>query len=192
MPLELINTIAGLLTVTIVAAAALAALAQLRHLNAANQINALMNVEEKLNGGEFIDAMTDLNDNLDAAMADPQFRAYEVAISRRLPRPAVSERYAELHRNFVLVGNTFELLGMLVKNRIVDPNTFVDAYCWVVLGAWRRLADTIALNREAANPNFLEHFEHLAVLSEDRLNSNTPSYPKGTRRYPLRNPWPLE
>ncbi len=44
MPLELVNTAAALLTVTIVAATALAALIQLRHLRAANQIHALLSM----------------------------------------------------------------------------------------------------------------------------------------------------
>jgi len=44
MSLELINAVAGLATVTIVAVTAVAALIQLRHLRAGNQISALLSV----------------------------------------------------------------------------------------------------------------------------------------------------
>lgn len=191
MSLELINTAAGLTTVTIVAATALAALIQLRHLRAANQIHALLAVGEKLDSREFTDAITTVNSGLETALADPEFRDYEIAIRRRLPPPKVDERCARMHHACILVGNTFELMGTLVKNGVVDQTILVDQYCGVTLGAWKRLASYTALGREAGDPNGWEYFEYLAVLSEDWLRSHPSSYPKGVRRYPLRNPWPF-
>jgi hypothetical protein len=192
MSLELINTVAGMLTVTIVAVAALAALVQLRHLRAGNQINALLSVGEKLDSREFIDALARVNRELEAALADPEFRGYEIAIYRRLPPPSVDNRYVELHHACVLIGNTFELLGVLVKNRIIEQTIFVDHYCSVVLGAWTLLANRAALERDVGDPCVLEYFEYLAVLSEDWLKLHPSSYPTGIRRYPLHNPWPLQ
>ncbi len=192
MPLELINTVAALVTVTIVAATALAALIQLRHLRAANQIQALIAVGEKLDSGEFAAALSIVNNDLESALADAEFRAYEIAIFRRLPPPNVDQRYVDTHRATVLVGNTFELMGLLVKNGIVDQSIFVDSYCGITLSAWKRLTDYAALGREAGDPNGWEYFEYLAVLSEDWLRAHPSSYPKGVRRYPLHNPWPLQ
>jgi hypothetical protein len=191
MSLELINTAAASITVTIVAATALAALIQLRHLRSANQIHALLSVGEKLDSREFSDALTLVNSKLEATLADPEFRRYEIAIRQRVPPPTFETRYAEMHHALILVGNTFELMGLLVKNGIVDQRIFVDQYCGVTLGAWKRLADFTALGREAGDPNGWEYFEYLAVLSEDWLHSHPISYPKGVRRYPLYNPWPL-
>lgn len=192
MSLELINTIAGLLTVTIVAAAAIAALIQLRHLRAANQINALLAVGEKLDSNEVSDALVTLNKGLEAALADPAFRDHEIAIFRRVPPPSVEKRFTDMHHACILVGNTFELMGSLVRNGIIDRTILVDQYCGVTLSAWKRLADYTALGREAGAPNGWECFEYLAVLSEDWLRSHPTSYPKGIRRYPLRNRWPLQ
>jgi hypothetical protein len=189
--IELLNTIAGLATVTIVAATALAALIQLRHLRAGNQINALISVGDKLDSREFATAMAMVNSNIEAALAEPAFRKYEVAIRRRVPPPEVGERWVDMHRAIVLVGNTLELMGVLVKNGIVDPRIFVDQYCGYTLGAWKRLADYTALGREAGDPNSWENFEYLAVLSEDWLRAHPSSYPRGVRRLELRNPWPL-
>jgi hypothetical protein len=192
MSLELINAVAGLATVTIVAVTAVAALIQLRHLRAGNQISALLSVGEKIDSREFVDALARVNRDLEAALADPEFRAYEIAIYRRLPPPKVDSRYVDLHRACVLIGNTFELLGVLVKHRIIDREIFVDQYCGVILGAWKLLAKRTALERAAGDPNVLEYFEYLAVVSEDWLASHPSSYPKGVRRYPLQNRLPLQ
>jgi hypothetical protein len=190
MSLELINTAASLVTVTIVAVTAVAALIQLRHLRAGNQINALLSIGEKLDSREFTEALASVYRDLEAALADPGFREYEIAIYRRSPPPSVDNRYVDLHHACVLVGNTFELLGVLVKNGIIERTIFVDQYCGVILGAWRLLADRTALGRDVGDPSGWEYFEYLAVLSEDWLESHPSSYPKGVRRYPLHNPWP--
>lgn len=185
MSLELINTVAALVTVSIVAATAIAALVQLRHLRAANQIHALIGVGEKLDSHEFAEAMATMNGGLEAALADAEFRDYEISIRRRLPPPRVDSRYAEMHHACVLIGNTFELMGSLVRYGIIDEAIFVDQYCGITLGAWKRLAAFTAFGRESGDPNGWEYFEYLAVLSEDWLHSHPSSYPKGVRRYPL-------
>lgn len=192
MNLEVINTIAALVTVSIVAATAIAALIQLRHLRAANQIHALLAAGEKLDSREFTDALAIMNGGLEAALANPEFREYEIAIRRRLPPPKVEKQWADMHYACILVGNTFELMGSMVKSGIVDQRLLVDQYCGVALGAWKRLADFTAFGREAGDPNGWEYFEYLAILSEDWLKSNPSSYPQGVRRYPLHNPWPLQ
>ena len=192
MSLELINTVAGLTTVTIVAVTALAALIQLRHLRTGNQINALLSIGEKLTSREFTDALASANRGLEVALADPEFRDYEIAIHRRLPPPKVDSRYVDPHHACILVGNTFELMGVLVKNRIIDQKIFLDLYCGIVLGAWKLLASRTALGRDVGDPATWECFEYLAVLSEDWLTKHPGSYPSGVRRYPLHNPWPIE
>lgn len=177
---------------TIVAATAIAALIQLRHLRAGNQIHALIGVSEKVNCREFTDALTLVNSSLEVALADQEFRDYEVAIYRRLPPPLVDQRYVDMHHAVVLVGNTFDLMGLLVKNQIVDKAIFVDQYCGITSGAWRRLENYIALGRLATDPDAnWENFEYLAVLSEDWMMRNPSAYPKGVRRLEIHSPWPV-
>ena len=48
MSLELVNTIATMTTAAVIGATAIAALVQLRHLRAANQITALLAVQNEL------------------------------------------------------------------------------------------------------------------------------------------------
>ena len=73
MSLELVNTLAGLLTVTVVSAAAVAALVQLRHLRAANQINAVLALSQKLDDPAFTEALSLMNGNIEAAMKTRRF-----------------------------------------------------------------------------------------------------------------------
>jgi hypothetical protein len=190
MSLQVLDAIASLITVTIVAATAVAALIQLRHLRAGNQINALISVGEKLDRRDFTDALTLANRGLEAALADRTYRDYEVSIFRRLPPPQVEQRYVDMHHAVVLVGNTFELMGLLVKNRIVDADIFLDQYCGITTGAWKVLANYTALGREALGSNTgWENFEYLVVLSEDWMKLNPNAYPKGVRRLELHSRW---
>jgi hypothetical protein len=192
MSLQVLDTIASLITVTIVAATAVAALVQLRHLRAGNQIHAILSVGEKLDGREFSAAIRVLKNGLEAALADKEYRDYEIASFRYVTLPQVEQRYVELHQAAILLGNTFDLIGLLVKNRIVDATIFVDQYCGITTGAWKRLANYIALARAAAGTeNVWENFEYLAVISEDWMRSNVSSYPKGVRKLELHNPWPV-
>ena len=192
MSLEVLNTTASLLTVTIVAATAVAALVQLRHLRAGNQTSALLSVSERLDGHEFREALTLANRGLEAALADPAFRAYVIAIFRRVQPPDADQRFVDMHNAVIKVGNAFEILGVLVKNRVVDAVLFLDAYCSVALGAWKRLEGYTALDRDVTGDDAMwEHFEYLAVLSEDWIARHPSSYPKGIRRLQIRNRWPL-
>ena len=191
MSLEVLNTTASLLTVAIVAATALAALVQLRHLRAGNQTQALLSVSERLDAREFRDALTVANQGLEAALADSTFREYITAITRRVQPPEASRRSVEMHNAVVKVANTLEVLGVLVKNRVVEPGLFVDAYCSVAFGAWQRLASYTAFVRDLEGDDAIwEHFEYLAALSEDWIARHPSSYPAGVRRLKLRNPWP--
>jgi len=193
MSLEVLNTSANLITVTIVAVTALAALIQLRHLRTGNQTQALLSVNELLQGREFREALTLANIGLESAIADPAFREYEIAIFRREQPPVnVAQKYIDMHNAATKVGNTFEVLGVLVKNRIVDADLFVDSYCGIALGSWKRLESHIALGRAVSgNDALLEHYEYLAVISEDWIHSHPSSYPKGVRRFQITKPSPL-
>ena len=193
MRIEVINTIAALITVAIVAATAIAALIQLRHLRAGNQINALFTVDDKLSSPEFTSALAKVNGELDPALENPRYREYEISIFRRVPPPPdVKQEFVDMHHAVVLVGNTFESLGLMVRNRIVDPIFFIDEYCGVTFGAWKRLAKYTALGRATMDTNAgWENFEYLAVLSEDWIKRHPTSFPKGIRRMELQCPWPV-
>ncbi len=193
MSLELINTLGTVITVLIVAAAAVAALVQLRHLRAGNQINAMLSIGEEFSAKRFSDAQTLVREQLEAALNDPLFREYNVALDRRHATPDVKPEYEELHKAVNLVGNSYEELGILVKNGVVDQSIFLDRYSWVIAGNWTRLEKLLGLAREATgNVALWENFEYLAVLSEDWMRARpNGTYPARMRRMAVRNPWPI-
>lgn len=190
MSLELINTLGTVTTVVIVAAAAIAALVQLRHLRAGNQINAMLSIGNQFDAKEFRDALTLVQRKLDSALEDQAYREYVLAVQRQLPMPTVSEEYHELYGAARLVGNTYEELGILVKNGIVDRNIFLDRYAFVILRDWNRTNRGLAWTRAiTGNSAIWENFEYLTVLSQDWRREHPSAYPKGVRRLQLHNPW---
>jgi hypothetical protein len=192
MSLEVLNTLGTLTTVIIVAATAVAALIQLRHLRASNQINAMLSIGEQFNAQTFKGALDLVNEKLDSALQDPTFRDYNVAFSRNLMPPETDQGYVDLRHATRVVANSYEELGVLIKNGVIDRPMFLDRYSWVIVGRWRNLEDFIALTREATGSDAIwENFEYLAVLSEDFINEHPSLYPKGVRRMQLRNPWPI-
>ncbi len=192
MSLELINTLGTVTTVIIVAAAAIAAMVQLRHLRAGNQINAMLSIGSQFDAKEFRDALTLVQHKLDSALEEPAYREYVVALGRRLPLPTVSEEYHNLAGATRLVGNTYEELGILVKNGIIDRNIFLDRYSWVILRAWDHTNRALAWTRAITDNNAIwENFEYLTVLSQDWMREHPSAYPQGVRRLQLCNPWPV-
>lgn len=193
MSFESLNAVAPLVTVIIVAATAIAALVQLKHLRAGNQINAMLSIGEELSGKMFSDAGDLVRYRLAAALEDPLYREYEVAMSLGKPAPEVDAEYVALRRASLVVGNGYEELGILVKRGIIDRDTFLDRYCYLITTAWKRLEPVTALTREAMGNDWAwENFEYLAVLSEDwMVKQATGTYPRGMRRMKLTNRWPL-
>jgi len=191
MSLELLNALASLFTVCIIAATAIAAMVQLRHLRAGNQINAMLSIGEELSSKALTDAKFVIRRKLAAVVDDPKFRAYNAEIeSGRAPE--VIPEYEEVRQALSLVGNSYEELGILVKQGIVDPDLFLDRYSWVIFGQWKLMEPVVVDAREATGqPAIWENFEYLAVLSEDWMRKHTSTYPKGLRRMPLPQRPPL-
>jgi len=192
MSLEFVNTLGTFTTCAIIAATAIAAMVQLRHMRAGNQINAMLSIGEELSAKDFTDSWQLVQTRLLPALDDPEFRAFLVEAARGGFQPA-SDDYVAMRRALLAVGNAYEELGILVKNGIVDRTLFLDRYCWVISNRWNLLQDVVGLNREASGQQGIwENFEYLAVLSEDFAREHGSTYPKGVRRMPVRNPWPLE
>ena len=192
MTLELLNTYAPLGTFLVIAATAVAALVQLRHLRAGNQINAMLSIEDKVQGSAFNDALVLVRGRLAGALEDPDFREYSAAVSSGRTPPQVPQDYKDIRSAVRLIGNTYESLGLLVKNGTIEATTFLDAYANAVHLAWTALEKYTAFTREVVSLNALwENFEYVAVLSEDWMSKHPTTYPKGMRRFQLRNPWPV-
>lgn len=192
MTLELLNTFGTLATVVIVAAAAVAALIQLRHLRAGNQIHAMLSIGDKFQSAEFTRAVEIVATKLDAAMEDPAFRDYLIAIVRHTPAGALDESLRNVRQAALMVGNTYEELGILIKNGIVDRELFLDRYCVVATAAWKRLEHFLAFTRELQHDEAVwENFEAIVAWSDEWMLDHQSTYPADLDRLKISNPWPI-
>lgn len=92
----------------------------------------------------------------------------------------------------MLVVSAWEEPGVLAKNGVVDKKIFLDRYSWAMPNNWKQVDKLIALARDAGDGRGLaEGFEYIAVLSEDSVQKEPNSYPKGVRRMRLQNPCPV-
>lgn len=190
MPLELISTIATLITAVVIGATAIAAVVQLRHLRAGNQTSALLEIEKAFDESDNISARDIVRYELPTALADPEFRTYLLEWPSGRYTEEVLPQFSRLRRAAALVANTYEVFGTLVKNRVVEEAPFIDIYGSMISGNWNLLEAFIAITREGAQSGSIwENFEYLAARTkfwDERMPS---FYPKGIPRLRPRNPW---
>ena len=192
MSLELVNTFGTLLTVAIIAATAIAAMVQLRHLRAGNQINAQLTIGDHVDRKEFQSAVTLVRQGLDSAMEDSAYRDYVLAINRRMLLPPITAEHRELHAAAVLVAHTYERIGVLVKNKIIDREILLDQTGSRIINTYNAMTRWHAWARAVSGDQSLgENFEYLTVLAEDFQREHPTSYPAGVRRLQLHSPWPV-
>lgn len=192
MSLELLSTIGTLLTVAIVGATAIAALVQLRHLRAGNQITALLTIGDRLQSERFRDAAYLVSHRLATALEDPTFRTFIIARQRGETTPEVAAEYATINQSALLVGNTYEEIGNLVKNGVIDETLFMDQYCQSIARLWGLLEKYIGFFRDATGDIGLwDNFEYITVRGREFLAKYPTTYPNGVPRIVVKNPWPI-
>jgi Domain of unknown function (DUF4760) len=192
MQLEVVNTAASLATVAIISATAVAAIIQLRHLRVSNQISAMLEIGNRFEAPAYVDAYLLLSRKFESTFDDPAFREYEIAHARDLPLPGISPEHLEVRRAVILVGNMYDEMGLLVKSDIIDRRLFVYQYAPHIVEQWHRLEHYIAFLRAAAGSDTTwEMFEYLVVITLDFMKQNPETYPRGTRRLHIVNPWPM-
>lgn len=172
MTLEVVNTIASVGTLLVIAATAIAALGQLRHMRGSNQIQALTECREVLESEPFASAMRYVQGELPRLIEDRQFR--ERLDLRPLP--------ADLAQ-ITVVANFFESMGAFVKHDIIDETIAGDLWANIVLINWSALQPVIAILRRQIGDVLWENFEYLVTLCEDYRSRNPQgTYPRGVRR----------
>jgi hypothetical protein len=171
---EWVTAIATAGTFIVIAASAVAALLQLRHTRGSNQIVALTECRETLESQEFQDARQFLAHHVPELMQDPQMHLK----LREDPYFPLELRPAGYVANF------FESMGAFVRFNIIDRRIACDLWCSVVVSCWKAMLPITRIRRET-DSGVWENFEYLAVLSQDFMDRNPSSYPRGVRRMPL-------
>lgn len=172
MTLEVVNTIASIGTLLVIAATAFVALNQLRHSRGSNQIQALTECREVLESESFAAAMRYVQIEMPRLIEDPQYR------KRLEQRPLPAEL-----RQISVVGNFFESMGSFVKHDIIDATIACDLWRSLVEDNWNALQPALAIFRRRIGSGLWENFEYLVTLCEDYASRNPQgTYPRGARR----------
>jgi hypothetical protein len=178
--LELLNTGVAIATLLVFGGTAVAALVQIRHLRASNELDALLRITELMRADDLQNAFRYVETELSAKLADPAYR-------RELGKRGFvdARRHPEMD-----VCNWFNEVGTLVKNQLIDENTFLDLFNRLVTYYWNRLEGVVAVLRRERGPGQYENFEYLAMLAE-RWQARHPhgAYPAGAKRMETSDPW---
>ena len=190
MSLEVLSTVASIITAAVITATAIAAIVQLRHLRAGNQINALLTLQNELDSENFREADILVRQEMPTALKDRAFCEACLAYARRQPHSVTLDpNFLKIRQAALFIGNTFENMGGLVKNDIFERRLFLEIYSWIVVSYWNQLEGFTAISRTFTGEQTIwENFEYIAALSRKYLEANPIQYPPGMKRLEVRLP----
>ena len=181
MTLELINTIATVVTTVVITATAIAALVQLRHLRAQNQINGQLALRQVLLDRDMFQAVGRARQEVPELMKEPAFRKYVADFHLGLARD--DERYDSLYEGILVVGRNLENIGNMIRNGLTDGRIFVEQYSPLVLIAWEAIEPLLRIRRAATRSDAAwEDFEYLTVLARRWTAERKSAYPRDVAR----------
>jgi len=182
MNLEAWNTLASMATFLVIAATAIAALVQLRHARRGNSIAAYSDLSEVRDSAAFAHAQEFVTADLNNLAHNPEFRYQLVHHAAR------TAEYRESILAINKVGNYYESMGAMVKLGLVDKDLVLQLWWEYILRSWKALEPITAASRRALGDGLWEHFEYLAVLSEDWETAHPGgAYPPNTRRFGIQD-----
>ena len=193
MSVEMLTAVASAATAVIIAATAVAAIIQLRHMRAGNAIEAILSFRSIIEDEQHRRATNVLRTgDLERAMDDSYFRRFLYRRLKQRPVTDVPQSYIELHDSATLMGNCYELIGGMIRNKVAPPEIFLPNYWWAVVSAWDRMAGWIALMRQySGSDGMYVDFEFLTVLSRQWGEKHPDSYAHGYPRMPNQDSYPL-
>ena len=181
MSLEIVNTIAAIGTFIVIGATAIAAVVQLRHMRANNQLEGLLTVLARVEDANFNKWMTDAAVQLPTLLADPAYR-----------RAIMDDTY-DRSVSWLFLGNSYDWVGSLVKNRLIPETAFMDVYSYRVIRAWEVLKGVLILLRRTRSVAVWENFEYLYLRAKHWTERNpNGTLPRNLTRVTLEDPWLLE
>ncbi|HET9836273.1 MAG TPA: hypothetical protein VFP88_08035 [Rhodanobacteraceae bacterium] len=174
-----LNTAATLVTLAVIIVTAAAAFVQLRHMRASNQLQGLLTVLARVEGADFGRWVDGARRILAEKLPDAAYRrSIEDGTLDRADNP------------WLTLCNSYEWVGSLVRQRLIDEEPYMDIYADRVVAAWELTRGAIAIIRRGGNSGALENFEYLYVRASQYLASHPNGvYPAHTPRAPLHDPW---
>lgn len=159
MSLALLNAVAGVGTLVLLAATAAAGLVQLRHMRASNELAALLELERDFRSPDLHAALRDVQRDLARHLQDPAYRA-------RLGAPGYLD--PRLHPEMT-VCNWFDRAGAFVRAGYLSETLFFGSFGRLVTYYWNMLEPAIAVLRRTRGSSQYANFEYLAYRVMARI-----------------------
>jgi hypothetical protein len=174
MSLELLNALASFGTFIVIGATAVAAIIQLRHMRASNQLEGLLSVLARVEDANFNTWLTETQRQLPAMLNDPEYVA------------SVIDNTFDRSVAWLQLGNSYDWVGSLVKNRLIPVDAFLDVYSFRVVQAWELMVPITVLARHNSSDAIWENFEFLYVqaLAWSKRHEHG-NYPANVKHAPL-------
>lgn len=172
--LKILNTVAAIGTFVVIGTTAIAAVIQLRHMRASNQLEGLLSVLARVEDANFNSWLTETQHQLPVMMADPQY--VQSVIDNTFDRNVA----------WLQLGNSYDWVGSLVKNKLILVEAFLDVYAFRVVQAWELMVPMIVLARHQVGDAIWENFEYLYVHAKAWAGKHEDgNYPKHVKRAEL-------
>jgi hypothetical protein len=176
MSLEVVNTIAAVGTFVVIGTTAIAAVIQLRHMRASNQLEGLLSVLARVEDKNFNTWLTETQQQLPELLGDSDYVQ------------SVIENTFDRSVSWLQLGNSYDWVGSLVKNRLIPVDAFLDVYSFRVIQAWELMEPITVLARHETSDAIWENFEYLYIASLNwSARHGKGNYPTHVRRAPLPN-----
>ena len=174
-----VNAFVGLATFLVISITAVAAVVQLRHLRRANELDGLLSVLGRIEDLGFQSWIDETRRIVEERMPDPEFR-----------RAILNQSFERVNNPWLLLANSYEWLGALVRRGLIPEDPVMDVYAGRVVAAWKSIEPILALIRRLPGTgNIWENFEYLYVISERYVAANPSNYPHDIPRAVLHDPW---
>ncbi len=135
---------------------------QLEQLQRSTQLEGTMKIFEVLRGAQFQEAWRFLSTDFERRMKDEDFRS---------DAERISGVDVTLHKErFVM--RTYEEIGTYVRHGLLSGEPFFDYGGAVLVDAWERLSDVVAVHRSRGGENYWMNFEYLYAQAKRTMNSN--------------------
>lgn len=151
MSLETVNTIAAVGTFLVIATTAIAAIIQLRHMRASNQLAGLLSVLARVEDANFNAWLTETQRQLPVLLSDPDY--VQSVIDNTFDRSVA----------WLQLGNSYDWVGSLIKNRLIPVEAFLDVYSFRITQAWELMEPITVLARYHSSDAVWENFEYVHV-----------------------------
>jgi len=174
MNLEIISAISSVGTFIVIGATAIAAIIQLRHLRVSNQLEGLLAVLARVEDTNFNKWLTDTQRELPQLLSDPAYVQ------------SILDNSFDKNVSWLQLGNSYDWVGSLVKNRLIPEDAFLDVYAFRVIQAWEMMAPITVLARHDVGDAIWENFEYLYIrASQWSAQHRDSNYPKHVPRAKL-------